>query len=130
MFNSGVVYEVFHDKPSSMSLHSTMDGPKFNDMEISGASWLNDNKLTDYNIYSDGYRYLLLNGFFIDNHSILTKSTPIISPAYVYLGTLNVNYNQIAVPATVGSSQVAYVPGNFSGVNRIFDDGGSRVLLY
>ena len=130
MFNSGVVYEVLHDKPSSVSLHSTMDGPKFNDLEISGASWLNDNKLSGYNVYSDGYRYLLLNGFFIDNHSILTSNNPVVPPAYVYLGTLNINYNQIAVPAKGGSGQVAYMPENFSGINRIFDDGGSRVLLY
>ena len=129
MFNSGVVYEVLHDKPSSMSLHSSMDGPKFNDMEIAGASWLNNNKLVDYNVYSDAYRYLLLNGFFIDNHNLLVNNTPVDSPAYVYLGTLNVYTNQISVPAA-GSSSVAYATGNFSDANRIFDDGGSQVLTY
>jgi uncharacterized membrane protein len=127
IFNSGVIYEVFHDKPSSMSLSSSMDGPRFNNMEVAGASWLNGNKL-EFNVYADLYRSLLLNGFFMD-HLSLSNATPVAQPAYIYLGTINVNYNQFAIAAK-GSNPVAYFNGTYTDANRIFDDGGSRVLSY
>ena len=94
IFNSGVVYEVFHDKPSSMSLHSTMDGPKFNNVELTGAGWLNG--LQDFIVYSDVYRSLLLNGFFINTHTSLENGTRVIEPSYIFLGTYNVDNNLIA----------------------------------
>jgi uncharacterized membrane protein len=128
IFNSGAIYEVFHDKPTSMSLSSTMDGPKFNNMEIAGAGWLNDNKLNFY-VYSDLYRGLLLNGFFINDRTSLVNNTNVSQPSYIYLGTYNIMYNQIAIAAK-GSSPVAYFNGNYSYANKIFDDGGSWVLTY
>lgn len=129
IFNSGVVYEVFHDKPTSMSLHSTMDGPKFNNIELTGAKWLNDHKL-DIIVYSDVYRSLLLNGYFINTHTSIENGTLLIQPSYIFLGTYNIENNQIAIPAK-GSSPVAYLDDknytNFD--NKSYDNGGSQVYL-
>ena len=129
IFNSGVVYEVFHDKPTSMSLHSTMDGPKFNDMELTGAEWLNNHKL-DIIVYSDVYRSLLLNGFFINTHTSLENGTDVVQPSYIFLGTYNVVNHQIAAPAK-GSSPVAYLnDSNYTSFyNRSYDNGGSQIYL-
>ena len=129
IFNSGVVYELFHDKPTSMSLHSTMDGPKFNNIELTGAEWLNDHKL-DIIVYSDVYRSLLLNGYFINTHTSIENGTQLIQPSYIFLGTYNIENNQIAIPAK-GSSPVAYLDDrnytNFD--NKSYDNGGSQVYL-
>ncbi len=129
IFNSGVVYEVFHDKPSSMSLSSTMDGPKFNNMELIGAEWLNDHKL-DIIVYSDVYRSLLLNGYFINTHTSIQNGTSLVQPSYIFLGTSNIENNQIAVPAK-GSNPVAYVnDSNYTNFyNKSYDNGGSQVYL-
>ena len=129
IFNSGVVYELFHDKPTSMSLHSTMDGPKFNNIELTGAEWLNDHKL-DIIVYSDVYRSLLLNGYFINTHTSIENGTQLIQPSYIFLGTYNIENNQIAIPAK-GSSPVVYLDDrnytNFD--NKSYDNGGSQVYL-
>jgi len=129
IFNSGVVYEIFHDKPTSLSLHSTMDGPKFNDMEITGAEWLNNHKM-DIIVYSDVYRSLLLNGFFISTHTSLENGTQVLQPSYIFLGTYNVINNKYAAPAR-GSSPVFYIDDrNYTtNFNRSYDNGGSQVFL-
>jgi uncharacterized membrane protein len=129
IFNSGVVYEVFHDKPTSLSLHSTMDGPKFNNMELTGAEWLNNHKL-DIIVYSDVYRSLLLNGYFINTHTSLENGTDVVQPSYIFLGTYNVINHQIAAPAK-GSSPVAYLDDrNYTTFyNKSYDNGGSQIYL-
>lgn len=43
LFNIGFIHEITHDKnPTSISLNSTYDFPRFNEMEIDGAKWLGD----------------------------------------------------------------------------------------
>ncbi len=81
-----------------------MDGPKFNNMELTGAEWLNDYKL-DIVVYSDVYRSLLLNGYFINTHTSIENGTQLVEPSYIFLGTYNVENNQIAAPAK-GSNPV------------------------
>ena len=77
------------------------------DMELTGAEWLNNHKL-DIIVYSDVYRSLLLNGFFINTHTSLENGTDVVQPSYIFLGTYNVVNHQIAAPAK-GSSPVAYL---------------------
>jgi len=76
MFNSGVIYEVVGDKPTSMSLHSTMDAPKFNKMETTGAQWLSKYK-TNNTVHVDLYRILLLNGFLLNGINQYTTTQPL-----------------------------------------------------
>lgn len=129
IFNSGVVYEIFGDKPTSMSLHSTMDGPKFNTMEVTGAQWIADYR-TNNLVYADTYRFLLLNGYIPYNKSqsvsneILTNSS-----TYTYIGTFNIQNDKFGMPEP-GSNVLNYTEykNSITLRNKIFDDGGSEIF--
>ena len=131
IFNSGAVYEIFGDKPTSMSLHNTMDGPKFNEMEIKGAQWLSEFK-TNNTILADQYRFLLLNGFnHYNNNRVLINEIHINQSSYVYFGSFNILHDQYGV-SVKGSNVLKYYPiGNLTSFrSRIFDDGDSQIYHY
>ncbi len=129
IFNSGVVYELFKDKPTSMSLHSTMDGPKFNGLELTGAEWLNNHKM-DILVYSDVYRSLLLNGYFINTHTSLQNGTILDDQSYIFLGTFNIDNNVYAVSAKGSSPVVYFDTRNYTdNINKTYDNGGSWIFL-
>ena len=90
LFNSGFVYEVAKDNPGSISLNSTIDYPRFNDQEISGAKWLNDVKSSNP-IYADNYRWLLLASFeWGQVSSFPVDVDKIQDDSYIYLGKFNI----------------------------------------
>ena len=131
IFNSGAVYEIFGDKPTSMSLHNTMDGPKFNEMEVTGAQWLSEYK-TNNTILADQYRFLLLNGLnHYNNNRVLITEIHINQSSYVYFGSFNILYDQYGVSAK-GSNVLKYYPiGNLTSFrSRTFDDGDSQIYHY
>ena len=128
IFNSGAVYEIFRDNPSNMSLHSSMDGPQFNEMEITGVEWLMEYKV--YNlVYADGFRFLLLNGYnYYTNNIPITNTTVFQKNSYLFLGTYNIDHNQIGIP-TLGANVLKYIDDSnlTSTRDKVFDDGGSQV---
>jgi uncharacterized membrane protein len=128
IFNSGVVYELFGDTPSNLSLHSTMDGPKFNTEEVNGAQWMAINKINN-NMYADQYRFLLLNGYIPYNQSAPVDNQMITSnQSYFFFGTYNIQNDKIAIPQP-GGTTVTYIKykNTLSSKNKIFDDGGSQI---
>ncbi len=128
IFNSGAVYEIFHDSPSNMSLHSSMDGPQFNEMEITGVQWLMEYKI--YNlVYADPFRFLLLNGFNYYTYNIpITNMTVFQGKSYLFLGTYNIDHNQVGIP-TMGVNLLKYISDRnlTSTRSKVFDDGGSQI---
>ena len=127
IFNSGVVYEIFGDKPTSMSLHSTMDGPKFNEMEVTGAQWLTGVK--NSSIYADTYRTILLAGFSNNNNTKLNSTIKINESSYIYLGTFNIVYNLYGVSVYGSNTLNYYNDNNFTSLrDKIYDNGGSQVF--
>ena len=128
MFNSGVAYEVFKDKPTSISLHGSMDGPKFNDMEVIGAQWLSTYKI-NATVYADNYRHLLLNGFDIGVNEIFTNNTQFKMPFYMFLGTYNIKTNHYVVLAK-GSGVAIYFDYDDTLLrNRTYDNGAVQVFV-
>ena len=128
MFNSGVAYELFKDKPTSISLHSSMDGPKFNDMEIIGAQWLSTYKI-NATVYADNYRHLLLNGFDLGASEIFTNNTKFKIPFYMFLGTYNIKTDRYVVLAKGSGAAIYFDYDDTLLRNRTYDNGAVQVFL-
>lgn len=129
IFNSGVAYELLHDKPSSMVLHSSMDGPKFNNLEVTGAQWITDYRVND-EVHADSYRFLLLNGFIPYEKAKSTFYSP-NTGSYMFLGSYNLLTGEFGIPQAGSSSSLQYYSiSNLTSVGTsIYDNGGSKIFI-
>ena len=85
LYQSGVVYELTEGVSSPLMVYnSSIDYPRFNDQEVSGAMWLN-NERGNNSMYADNYRLLLLGS--LERYSL--RQYPVNS-SYIYLGTFNI----------------------------------------
>ncbi len=92
LFNSGFVYEVVKDNPTSISLNNTIDNPRFNNQEILGAKWVVNSTTDQSTIYGDEFGRLLLHEFAYGRVRIFWGETTVVPPdAYIYFRSLNVN---------------------------------------
>ena len=92
MFNSGFIYEIGKDIPSSISLNNTIDYPTFNEYEFLGAKWLFNSK-NNQPVYSDMNRNLILGSFEWEQVRVLpTKVNEISQNSYTYFGSYNLQY--------------------------------------
>jgi uncharacterized membrane protein len=99
LFNSGWIYEVTGDHPTSYLLNNNIDTSIFNDGEITGAKYWNSLR-SDQSIYADQNRWLLLESinltstipayyrFNSTDHLSIPRNT------FIYLGTYNINTNR------------------------------------
>lgn len=128
LFNGGVVYELLNDKPASLVLHSSMDGPKFNTLEVTGAQWITQNRDND-NVYADSYRFLLLNGFIPYDKSKPVNYSP-NGGSYMFLGTYNLLTDEFGIPAPGQTTLTYYSIANLTNMaSSIYDNGGSKIFL-
>ena len=129
MFNSGVVYELLNDKPSSMVLHSSMDGPKFNNLEVAGAQWITKYRVGD-EVHADSYRFLLLNGLIPYAKAKGSLYYP-NSGSYMFLGTYNLLTGEFGIPQSGSTSSLKYYSLNnlTSNGTSIYDNGGSEIFI-
>ncbi len=131
LFNSGWVYEVAKDHPSSIALNNTIDYPRFNDREVSGAKWLHRAR-GDVPIYADAYRWLLLidsEGYpyqwFTSFDKVQNKRD-----SYIYLGSFNVIESKVLTVQRKGVRGIReYIDMTdlIKGRNRIYDNRGAQV---
>ena len=61
LFNSGWVYQVTDDHPTSYLLNNKIDSSTYNEFEVAGGKWW-DTWRTNQSIYADLNRFLLLQG--------------------------------------------------------------------
>ncbi|MTK63829.1 MAG: DUF2206 domain-containing protein [Methanobacterium sp.] len=128
MFNSGVAYELLNDKPSSMVLHTSMDGPKFNNLEVTGTQWITDYRVND-EVHADSYRFLLLNGFIPYEKAKSTFYYP-NTGSYMFLGTYNLLTGEFGIPQAGSTTLQYYSISNLTSVgSSIYDNGGSKVFI-
>jgi uncharacterized membrane protein len=128
MFNSGVSYELLHDKPSSMVLHPSMDGPKFNNLEVTGVQWITEYRVTD-EVHADSYRFLLINGFIPYEKAKSTVYSP-NSGSYMFLGTYNLETGEFGIPQASSTSLQYYSITNLTPLGTsIYDNGGSKIFI-
>jgi uncharacterized membrane protein len=125
LYQSGIVFELTEDSSTSISLNSTMDYPKFNDREVSGATWLNnvrDNKAT----FSDQFRRILLGSFDWDQAKNISSETA----SYVYLGTFNIMTGSIIEYYYIKSNLKTYYVRYSSLIedrDLIYSNGGASI---
>lgn len=98
LFNSGFVYEIAHDSPTSISLNSTVNNMlRFDDGDVNGVKWFTQNRNQDYAIYADGFeRFIIYEFISFSNIGLLNSETKdIYHNSYIFLGPLNVINDQI-----------------------------------
>jgi hypothetical protein len=99
LFNSGLVYQVADDSPTSMALETGGDKPVFNGKELRGAEWL-ISEGNDRPIYVDGMRWWLMLGLDPDHQRYLPANASLVEPnSYLYFGTYNLVRDSIRIEA-------------------------------
>jgi len=129
IFNSGLVYKISGEiTPTAalISLDSNFDYAKYNNMEVAGASWFFAH--SNSTIWGDQYRWLLLAGFNWEHVQAFSSSTEVPKNSYIYLGTFNIEKDELLLLSPTGTYQYVSFNASILGENKIYDDGGSWIL--
>jgi len=134
LFNSGWVYEVAKDYPPAL-LNNTIDYPRFNEQEVLTGVWLNNEKDTRVNVYSDEYRGLLLLGILGEGHVFYGDNeitTWMPNNIYIFLGHENVKNGKITLIMPTKerrpvSLQNLTFYNTLLNMNRIYNNGDAQV---
>lgn len=136
LFNTGFIYELTGDNLPTDSFRN-LDFPRFNQNEVSGATWLDnhlDKKKYKYNyVYADTYRMLLLGGF--NWHGIvafpynLTSMNSKVKDYYIFFGTINIQGKLLVNNKTGVNNEFIYINGSsiIKNSNKIYDNGGCNI---
>jgi len=135
LFNTGWIYEIAGDSPTSFSLNNTIDGPKFSEQEVTGKEWLyqvypfKENK-TSY-IYADYYRFLLLRTSFGYIPTVLSvNSNDTANNSYIYYSTFNIVNNEVVLCDKSDANVIPkYYPSEkfIIAKNEIYNNGGAKI---
>jgi len=130
LFNSGWVYEVAKDNPTSIAL-SKVDYPVFKDPEVIGASWLHNKRAG--NVYADSYRWLLFIGFEGYPYDWFQNYKTQSSQLYIFLGDFNIRNCVLLEAYEIGPRislrEYVNVTNIVKNMNKIYDGKGSNVYL-
>ncbi len=130
LFNSGLIYQVVDDSPTSMALETTGDKPVFNGKEVQGARWLFSEGI-DRPIYVDGTRWWLLLGFDPGRQRYIPPDPSRVEPnSYLYFGTYNIVRDSIRLEVQQNEiTTAAYTDaGRFvRDRHKVYDNAGSAV---
>lgn len=132
LFNSGFVYEVTRDHPTSISLNSSVDGPRFSDAEVHAAVWMT-NLSGNTAVWGDAYGHQLLLEFAFWKVQTFWGNTKEVSlDAYIYFRSQNVKgkvmWSEDTYPNNYTSIQDTPFFNNILDIsNKIYDDGASQI---
>jgi len=130
LFNSGFIFELARDVPSSVSLDNTMDFPRFNLKEVYGARWLAD-KSSESFLYGDTYGSLLLSEFAFWNVRVFWgKTDNLPNDVYVFFRSVNVKGKIIDSPAYNYTSlwDSLFYTKIIIKKNKIYDNSGVEIF--
>lgn len=158
IFNTAFIYQVFDQpKMGRFALENTQDFYMVNNQEISGINWLKKNNVNGIEIYSDVYKFLVLesliysddtkplekflvNGIPYDNsYSIeyqtlmaydnIINSTILLGDAYVFFGKFNIDNKKILV-ADNDTGELYYLNDTRleNKIYKLYDNGDSWIL--
>jgi len=127
LFNSGLVYELARDNPTSISLNGAIDYPRFSDREVGAAYWLKASVNTF--VAADAHRYQLLAGSGVSFLIVPSNATSVPADDYIFLGQYNIAHEQfLAFHAQGAYGYLEYV--DIASYTRsrdlIYDNGGRR----
>ena len=130
LFNSGLLYQVMDDNPTSMALDTAGDKPVFNGREVQGATWL-FSEGNERPIYVDGTRWWLLLGFNPGSQRYVPANASLLEPnSYLYFGT----YNLVRESIRIETQEQAVTRAMYTDADRftrshhrIYDNAGSAI---
>lgn len=130
LFNSGLLYQVMDDSPTSMALDTAGDKPVFNGREVQGAAWL----FSEGNgrpIYVDGTRWWLLLGFDPSSQRYVPANASLLEPnTYFYFGTYNLVRESIRIETREQAvTRAMYTDADrfIQNHHRVYDNAGSAI---
>ncbi len=130
LFNSGLLYQVVNDSPTSMALETTGDKPVFNGKEVQGARWI-FSEGNERPIYVDGTRWWLLQGFDPDRQRYIPANASLVEPnTYLYFGTYNLVRDSVRLEAQAHAvTTAAYTDAGWFTRNqhKVYDNAGSAI---
>jgi uncharacterized membrane protein len=135
IFNTGLVFEIFHDSPISYSLNSTADNLVYNYAEVNAAYWIVNERNTSgpylVPIYSDEYRKALFQSQAAGQMADIPQDYgELYNNSYIYLGRYNIANDLVLVPIKTGPTYVSEymnASGMYDQRGLIYNDGGSEV---
>lgn len=132
LFNSGWVYEIAEDNPTSIAL-SKVDYPKFNNQEVSAAKWLHSVKASTP-IYADYYRWLLLIGFEGYPYDWLQHYNTQSSELYMFFGSFNIRNDLVLEAHEIGprvslKEYIEISELNVTESSKIYNSIGAAIYL-
>ena len=103
LFNTGFLFEIFNDDPSSISLSQNTISNYGNDInkaflyqtiytdqDVNSVKWLSENGNASLNTYADSWHKLLILNSYGINGSVLHNNLKIPLNSYLYLGSVNI----------------------------------------
>jgi uncharacterized membrane protein len=144
-FNSGLVYELAHDRPAAMSYNPNVDAARFNEKELTGATWLLSQVANRTVLSSDVTGGLLLQGkdpvllyvgqdnqnkrlksFFADTEE-LPQGSPIFLRSHVIETGQILDTYQGTEYKSLNSS--IFYRAVLSKTSKVYDNGGSQIYV-
>jgi uncharacterized membrane protein len=128
LFNSGWPDEILKENPGAF-LNNTIDYPKFNELEVTGVTWLTEVK-NDELIYADDYRWLLLLRFYQSQEISRLPKDPneIAKQSFVYFGNFNIKTKSFVLKSKY--EEVMIIPFSlFTNRSRIYCNGNAEVYF-
>ncbi|MFZ1021741.1 MAG: DUF2206 domain-containing protein [Halobacteriota archaeon] len=138
LLNSGLIYEVVHDHPTSIALDKTVASPVFDDMETTASLWLQNETPPNAQMYADSYHYTLLLTITPDSNvrTLWVPSTNFSAELpynYIFLGTTNVANKEFYIAQISASDVPQYANVSTSEISQtrslLYDNGGAQVYL-
>jgi len=132
-FDSGLISEVIiPSQCTSIALNPSYDFPKFDQEEVTAGNWLVNDYNDNYTVYADQYRVSVLRSMIPSALQIPYSYNNNNKKSYVFMGTWNVEKNQILVEQMIGSNVVTselYVSTQeiLSNRSKIYDNGGASI---
>jgi len=123
LFNSGLVYEVAQDHPTSISLDNGIDSPLYNARDVQAGKWLAQNEGSQ-TTYADTLRFQLLTGLGIDFSYLPNNPRDMLEGAFVFMGTYN-TVNQRVLCAKEYLPIEPFVASQ----SRVYDNGGAQIFV-
>jgi uncharacterized membrane protein len=106
LVNSGLLYNLAGDAPTSIALDASVDFPRFNTQEMICAEWIHDTA-PDMSIFSDQYRWLIFVNFgVLAPNSIPADSNKLPLESYIFVGTSNIMMKAILVDSGTGATRL------------------------
>lgn len=134
LFNTGWIYTVFNDEPSSFAIDTRVDSPCFTNGEVIGAKWIL-NESRNETIYADEYRRLLIFGMSPSRQAsagyLLNLAGITSSEGFLYLGKKNLVTGKMKVYEVRGVNR-KIIESDFQEltIHKIYSNGYSEIDIF